>query len=365
MLSALGRNLELSLNDLAKYPFVPKAAEYVKSLDLRISELTDPYLERVLRRAEARIEAAILYGSKNTQETIDDSETDDVEIPSFPIAVMMVGSSRDSQFKRRFALAEAKRASSLLKSEDERKIAAIARIFRWKIRSEKRAFGALVYDFTLHFSDYLRNAAYIQDAKWKLVNRLMLEGEVYLSRVEAGRLLEEEVRRQIETRLNIEVGQLSKNITERVDKLKHLFLETKGKAQFDEMPAETIIEAFPPCIRELYNAAPSGLHMSHIGRFALASFLLNSGMPVEAVIEHFRPTSDFSEKMTRYQVEHIAGVRGSRNKYVPPRCDTLRTHGICLGADDLCRGVKHPLTYYKRRIRTMKTQTGTAAPQRE
>ena len=316
----------------------------------------------MLRRAEARIEAAIFSSSKNKQASQNDSEIDDVEIPSFPIAVMIVAAAKDPQLKRRFALAEAKRVSSLLKQEDEEKIAAIADIFKWKIKRAKRPSGASPCNYTLHFTDYVRNAAYIQDTKWKLVNRLMLNGEVYLTKVEASRLLEEEVRRYIEERLNIDVGELSKSITERVDKLKHLFSETKGKVQFDEMPTEIVLEAFPPCIRELYNTAPSGRHMSHIGRFALTSFLLNSGMPVEAVIEHFRPTSDFSEKMTRYQVEHIAGGRGSRNRYIPPRCDTLRTHGICPGIDDACGRVKHPLAYYRRKVRTMKTQTADKSP---
>jgi len=316
----------------------------------------------VLKRAEARIEAAIFSGSKSKQASQDDSEIDDVEIPSFPIAVMIVAATKDSQLKRRFALAEAKRASNLLKQEDEEKITAIAGIFKWKIKQARRTFAASTYNYTLHFTDYLRNGAYIQDTKWKLANRIMLDGDVYLTKVEASRLLEEEVRRYIEERLSIDVGELSKNITERVDKLKHLFSETKGKTHFEEMPTETVIEAFPPCIRELYNTAPSGRHMSHIGRFALTSFLLNSGMPVEAVIEHFRPTSDFSEKLTRYQVEHIAGGRGSRNRYIPPRCDTLRTHGICPGIDDTCRGVRHPLAYYRRKLRTVKTQTADKSP---
>jgi DNA primase large subunit len=306
----------------------------------------------VLQRAENRIETAILSGSKDKQVN-ERLEIDDVEIPSFPIAVMMVAATKDAQLKRRFALAEAKRASNLLKQEDEEKVTAIAAIFNWKIR---HAIAASRYNHTLHFTDYLRNAAYIQDTKWKLANRVMQKGEVYLTKVEASRLLEEEVRRHIEKRLSTDIGELSKNITERVDKMKRLFNETKGKAYFEEMPAETVIEAFPPCIRELYNTAPSGRHMSHIGRFALTSFLLNSGMPPEAIIEHFRPTSDFSEKLTRYQVEHIAGGRGSRNKYIPPRCDTLRTHGICPGIDDTCRGVRHPLTYYKRKLRAMKPQ---------
>lgn len=33
--------------------------------------------------------------------------------------------------------------------------------------------------------------------------------------------------------------------------------------------------------------------------------------------------------MMHYQVEHIAGMRGSGARYIPPKCETMRTHGLC------------------------------------
>jgi DNA primase large subunit len=78
---------------------------------------------------------------------------------------------------------------------------------------------------------------------------------------------------------------------------------------------------------------------------------------VEDVVNFFRSVSDFDERMTRYQVEHIAGVRGSRTKYIPPRCDTLRTHGICHIPDEICKSVRHPLAYYRKKSKTIKKVT--------
>ena len=108
--------------------------------------------------------------------------------------------------------------------------------------------------------------------------------------------------------------------------------------------------AFPPCIQVLYQAFSSGRHLSHIGRFTLTSFLINIGMPSEKVIELFKNISDFNERMTRYQVEHIAGERGSRTHYTTPKCDTLKTHGVCANPDNLCKRIHHPLGYYSRRV---------------
>jgi len=64
----------------------------------------------------------------------------------------------------------------------------------------------------------------------------------------------------------------------------------------------------------------------------------------------FTSVSDFNERMTRYQVEHIAGSRGSSTKYTPPNCDTLKTHGICVSHDKECVKAVNPLICYKRKL---------------
>lgn len=78
------------------------------------------------------------------------------------------------------------------------------------------------------------------------------------------------------------------------------------------------------------------------------------------IVDLFRSSSDFNERMTRYQVEHIAGERGSGTKYIPPTCDTLRTHGLCLGMNDTCKGVRHPLTYYRVKTGTLKKKVSVS-----
>ena len=326
---------------------------------MKITELESQEYSRIVERAEKRIEEAISDALVSDQ-----TRDNEIEISSFPIAVMMVSAANDSFLKRRYALAEAKRVYNILKQEDKEKLTEIAHIFDWKIKpaqNHSRMPQTAPSDFTIHFTNYLKNTGGLRESKWKLVNRTMLNGQVYVAKNEAARLLAEEVRAHIEKKLDQKIGfTLPQTVIKRAERLKQLALTKRGQIRQEEMPKETIIEAFPPCIRQLYNSAQTGRHISHIGRFALTSFLINSGMPVENVIECFRPASDFSERMTRYQVEHIAGDRGSRTQYIPPRCDTLRTHGVCPGMDEICRRVRHPLTYYKRKLRLIKTQTQTA-----
>lgn len=301
----------------------------------------------------------------------DHTQKDEIEITSFPIATMIVAAINDPFLKRRYALAEAKRAYRILKKEnDKRKLLEIAQVFNWKIKMVKTDTttpSTVPADYALHFTDYLKNTSSLRETKWKLVNRTMLKGEVNITKDEASRLLAEEIRGHIEKKLEpkLEIT-LPRNITDTAEKLKQQSQTKRGQIRQEEMPKETVVEAFPPCIRQLYDMAQTGKHLSHIGRFTLTSFLISSGMPVETVVEHFRPVSDFSERMTRYQVEHIAGDRGSRTKYIPPMCDTLRTHGVCPGMDDTCRGprypVRHPLIYYRRKARQTKPQAPAAAP---
>lgn len=320
----------------------------MKTLDLKIEDLTSPDFKFILDRAEDRIEEALLHALVSRQ------SRDEIEIPSFPIAMMMVAATDDARIQRRYGLAEAKRIYNLLKNESKEKMIGIANNFNWMI---ERLEGAGTYDFALHFTDFLKNTTVFREKKWKLVNRAVLKGQVYMTRDETARLLEEEVRRHIEEKLDTRVGMLPKGIASRVERLKQIFAKQKGKIRLEELPKEVNNAAFPPCIKSLYDAIASGRRVSHIGRFTLTSFLINIGMTPSEVVDLFRSLTDFSERMTRYQVEHIAGERGSRTKYLSPRCDTLRTHGVCPGMEEICRSIRHPLAYYRRKLRATKTET--------
>ena len=311
--------------------------------------MANPEYRSILNRAQERVEEAIHDALVSRK-----LHNYGIEIPSFPIAIMMVVALANSYLKKRYALAEAKGVYHQLEEEDREKIIEVAKNFDWNIKLVEEGTNMEIYDFSLYFTSFLKNATAFRDEKWKLVNRVMLQGNVYLTKSGASRLLQEEVRRYIEGKLIVKIGSLPPSIMDRVEQLKQLFIEKRGKIRSEEIPQTVVTAAFPPCIKELHDTIKSGHHLSHIGRFALTSFLINIGMTVENVVNLFRSFSDFDERMTRYQVEHIAGEKGGRTKYIPPRCDTLRTHGVCVGADDICRRIRHPLAYYRRKLRRVK-----------
>lgn len=342
---------------MAKYPFIPEALEKVRKLDFRLEDVLEPDYVPVLDRAKERIIEAL---TKSPPEVTYDPHkyNYDVEILSFPVAVGLVSALANEYIKRRYALAEARRAYNLLRVEDEEKIVEIAKKFGWRIRLCGEKIGLEKFDFALHFIDYLRNASSFHERDWKLVNRPVIKGEVYLSKYDVARLLQEEVRRYIESKIDPKIrSSLPEKIIEHVEAFRRQHAEKIRESlpsALDISSSSVESGAFPPCMRELYEAALAGRHIPHIGRFALTSFLLRIGMDPGTIVDIFRRFSDFNERMTRYQVEHIAGQRGSGTKYTPPKCDTLQTHGLCPATDDLCREIRHPLTYYLRKMRGLK-----------
>ena len=341
-------SVRFTKNDMAKYPFLKGNSDYVKRLNLKIEDLVSPALTAALARAEERVEEAILYAILERK-----TRNEEIEILSFPAAIMLAIATGNSFIQKRYALAEAKRTYEDLKDESVERLVGVARDLGWK--SMTNCLAKSYWEFSLDFIDYLRNAAHLHDKKWKLVNRTMNHGKVFLSKNETARLLSEEVRGNIEKRFNLDdLPVFPKKIIEIAERIRKLSAEKIGKSEIEEMPQAMVESAFPPCISALYLAFSSGRHISHIGRFALTSFLVNIGMPAEKVIELFKNISDFNERMTRYQVEHIAGETGSRTRYIPPKCDTLKTHGVCINSDELCTRVRHPLGYYRIKLRNEK-----------
>ena len=110
-----------------------------------------------------------------------------------------------------------------------------------------------------------------------------------------------------------------------------------------------LFKRFSPLRQRSLRSSILSHHLSHIGRFTLTSFLINIGMSPENVNDLFKTFSDYNERLTRYQIEHIAGERGSATRYTPPQCSVLQTHGVCKNRDELCRHIYHPLKYYLRK----------------
>lgn len=340
--------------EVAKYPFLKEASSLVNSLDLKLEDMITPSYENVLDRGAERVVEAIRTGEVSAK--LADTTT---ELLSYPMAVMYVTVIGERFLDRRYSLGEAVRVYKLLLGESESRIQNIARAeFGWDLNRKPRDVDGRPYRFILHFTDYLRNASSFHEGKWKLVNRAIEQGYVFLTRIETARLLQVEVKELIEESVSDHVRiALPELIQEKVDYIRKVFDENRKRLGAGGLPEEVIAEGFPPCIQYCLEGLLAGRRASHMERFTLTSFLVNVGMELEKMVDLYTSVTDYDESLTRYQIEHIAGLKGSRTKYTPPNCSTLRTHGICRGKDKLCAKINHPLTYYKRKTEKLIEET--------
>ena len=347
----------LTKADLAKYPFLSEASEYVRELGLSIEELSAPEFSSVLDRAEGRLEEALSKGRVSGNIT-----NENAEILSFPISNLILSLVGEERARRRFALAESKRAYELLRQEDPEKLEYIASTtFMWKLKRLDVKLGKRFYDFALSLPNFLHNSVHLREPRWNLPNRVLDHGFVYITRDEAARLMEEEVRTKILERSGRTPNDVPKLLGSRVEKARGLVVKWLGVPTKYELPKVPLPEAMPPCVRHLIDGLNEGKNVQHMGRFALASFLLNIGTGEEDIVKLFKPATDFSERMTRYQVEHIGGKRGGRIKYTCLMCTTLKTHGVCYKPDEICATIRNPLSYYKTKSRILSNK----GPKRE
>ncbi len=339
----------LTRADLAKYPFLQEAQEYIRELGFTIDDIAQPEFSPVLDRAEKRLEEALAKG-RLSLEVVDER----TEILSFPVSNLILSLTGEERARRRFALAEAKRAYEMLRFEPPEKLEQIATgTFQWKLKRVDTQLGKRFYDFAVGLTDFLRNSVHLKEPKWKLPNRVLDHGLVYTTREETSRLLEEEIRTRIVDRSARPPLQTPPPLQTKVEQARGLIVKWLGLPTAYELPKVPVPEAMPPCILHLIDELGDGKNVAHMGRFALASFLTNIGTDQEEVVRLFKPATDFSERMTRYQVEHIAGKRGGRTKYTCPMCTTLKTHGVCYKPDQVCSTIRNPLSYYKKQARTL------------
>lgn len=347
----------LTRDDLAKYPFTREAFDYVRQHDINLNEFYTSeatLASSALDRAVRRITDAIIK-FKLEVETPDL----DIEVLSYTLALILILSEGDDYLARRYAAAEGERVYNFLSKEDPSKILYIAESsFGMKIEREQLRVGGVVYEFKIPFTDYVSTAATLPDDEWRTINRIVRKGFVLIQSHELARVVVETYKARIYNGITVP-PRVPANLVLAVNKIKAVYEPYKSKFKPSEDYYGPIVqEAFPPCMRHALEQSYAGERLSHHGRFAMTTFLLHIGKSVEDVIDIFRRAVDFDERIATYQTEHLAGARGGRTKYRMPSCRTLKTEGVCYQPDMVCRQIRHPLSYYKLKIKRLNAKGG-------
>jgi DNA primase large subunit len=250
-------------------------------------------------------------------------------------------SNLDDWVLRRYAIRKSDAISELLSREPYEVL---------KIVASDLGVGAEFLNSTVkvHVTTFLKVSVRMRAKEWRLINRSVRKGMVDLSRDDFERVIKEFLRERLSTKQHEFMADSIKKydfILRDIDELR--ILARSVRKTMPKLSIEKInTSQFPPCMRRILSDLQAGVNLPHTARFAITSFLLNLGMDVEEIISLYRMAPDFDEEKTRYQVEHIAGAKGT--EYHPPACDTMKTYHNCY-ADDSCRGIYHPLDYYLKR----------------
>jgi DNA primase large subunit len=334
------RRVTVTLELLAKYPMIPEVLKFLSGIRM------DNVSREVVERAFRKIHDALEYGEVKSF-----AENHYIEILSYPTCVMILTVAGNDWLKRRWALAEAIRLEKQLDVEDDVTFDfIISRLGFEKVDVDSVEHPLLrEYGYRLTVTRYLRIIGdLLRDVRWKLVNQLVHRGYVYIrSRAEVSRVIREVMKNLLIQKFSrVSVKDVPKTMPqyfwETVEKVKQLLLE---KAPKHIAPLQVKGE-MPPCIMQIITKIKAGEDVSHVENFTVAAYMVNVGYSVDEVIDVFKDRSDFNEKIARYQVEHIAGLRGSRIKYRPPSCSKMKSYGLCVENGSRCpKKTKNPLNY--------------------
>ncbi len=340
--------LSLGQDEIAKYPFLADAGQYLKDKGFTLEQFgTDPDLKSLIEKAFNRIEVAAdgkIYHSEITGDKVSKESALPREVFSFLLAIVLLKLSGMTTLIKRFALAEARRAEKYLEKDlanisDESKkqlaIKVIDDLFSVQIKKHDDFF-------VIPVSDYLKHSINFHEREWKLINRHVENGLVFLTPHETVRLIRKELGSYISSKIiNAKTPPMISGFEEPVNKLISM---SKKFTTFTVTTGE-----YPPCIKHAIEILEKGENLPHSGRFMLATFLLSKGQSVEEIAPLFKNAPDYNQRVTLYQLNHLAGTSGSGTHYSCPSCEKLKTQNLCFAIPE-CDNVINPLQFGKKRI---------------
>jgi DNA primase large subunit len=340
--------LSLGQDEIAKYPFLADAGQYLKDKGFTLEQFgTDPDLKSLIQKAFNRIEVAAdgkIYHSEITGDQVSKESALPREVFSFLLAIVLLKLSGMTTLIKRFALAEARRAEKYLEKDlanisDESKkqlaIKVIDDLFSVQIKKQDDFF-------VIPVSDYLKHSINFHEREWKLINRHVENGLVFLTPHETVRLIRKELGTYISSKIiNAKTPPMISGFEEPVNKLISM---SKKFTTFTVTTGE-----YPPCIKHAIEILEKGENLPHSGRFMLATFLLSKGQSVEEIAPLFKNAPDYNQRVTLYQLNHLAGTSGSGTHYSCPSCEKLKTQNLCFAIPE-CDNIINPLQFGKKRI---------------
>lgn len=327
-----------------KYPFSSYARAVVKASNLSLENVSDEVISRASLMICSSLEEKSHRKETPSHKNFSHKGVLEQEILAFPVAKIILSFMKERSFVQAFSSMISKRVFSELESEKDELLFMLAKDLSLSFEpDEQDGFFASV-----KLSSFL-SAGFRQDFM-KLVNQRVFGGKVFLSRNEFCRLVSSLFEQRFLSEFPLDTKNAPKKFSSAASELSTDFFEKRSK-KFEKISFGAVRpEFFPPCVEKLYSDIYGGKNLSHSERFALATLMLDIGMPEKDVINLYRMTPNFDEKMTTYQVSRLSGSAGK--KIQSPGCSKMAEYNIRLPNCPCNESmyIKHPLQYYRKQF---------------
>ncbi|DAC54151.1 MAG TPA: hypothetical protein D7I11_05460 [Candidatus Poseidoniales archaeon] len=378
---------------LARYPFLPQASGWIRSMAVRhsidLNELLEgTWMEQARQRARIRLIDSV-QSKEGVQVSGGDIHTEEgrlVEAFSFYYARLVMCASEDERLIARWAQAEAARAEQLL-IQDQSNLRTVANTYLSQVEVSAATSnvplpslgGSLtssrrtaVDEWRVGLADFIEICPKITGHRWRLPNVDVDNGWVklhnerqYASSAKVARLLRERIKAGIEAEALDKMAEvttdLAVRLAEPVGMVRNLMANKASEAIALVGAEET---DWPPCMQKVIADLSVGVNVNHFGRLFLASMSATLALPEESCVNFFRGAPDFSESTTSYQVQHVY-----QHEYTPAGCGKLKVNHNCPvlpGDNRTCdqSWMDHPLKYIRatqrwKRLTDRSSSTGT------
>mgnify|MGYP001626333807 FL=1 len=324
-----------SSEEIKKYPFLKGAQELISGLSLK--NLSD--FPGVLELAEKKI--LFMLGLSSEKEIPMDKRS---AVAAFSASLAIITATGNRRLIRSYASALSRDLEKELSMEVPETYIKVAQSIGISSEFDGR-------EFRMPLPSYLSLKGIDNDPELLLPQLKLERGIVYFQVNIFRKLIAAVFRKILVEKMESEMKELSTatldpKVREFIAYISAEFSKRRGE-EIDISSLSPIESLYPPCVKFWISEMNRGINIPHQARFLVATFLLSLDMSVDEVLKYFSRTPDFDERIARYQVEDLAGQRGSGKKYSVPRCETLRTTGVCTCKQGLCQRMTHPLLYYK------------------
>jgi len=183
-----------TLSQLASYPFLPGAREYLARLSVSLDLLgQSPALrERTSQRIHQALDHRYVLPGHDPE----------LELLSFAAAGMICAAVQSDLLSNTWARAEAHRIERSLQQEPTNLLDKLVQHLGWRASSAEPP-----YEIAVPFNEYVSRTQPLPGSHWRLINRLVSEGYVSLTRREMATLISVEISRWIRGRID-QVGRI-------------------------------------------------------------------------------------------------------------------------------------------------------------